>query len=164
MFTNTIEKIIDIRLGGSKEYSNNHIIRNGSNHIAVVLRGNSIISIGVNSYKSATETIHAECSAIDKLPNNKGKNKKVDILVIRTSFSRKLGNSKPCIMCLDHMYNYAATMKGYKINNVYYSDECGNIQTKKLNHLIFNDKLHLSKMQRKNNIKHPWLSNSCQIC
>ena len=50
--------------------------------------------------------------------------KKIDIIVIRTTCKRNLGNSKPCVKCLSDMY-YLAPKKGYKINNVYYSDESG---------------------------------------
>lgn len=44
--------------------------------------------------------------------------------VIRTTCTRKLGNSKPCLKCLIDMY-INAPQKGYKIDNVYYSDMNG---------------------------------------
>lgn len=90
------------------------------------------------------KTIHAEKKAILGLKNrNTKKLKKVNLLVIKTSKTHKLGNSKPCYHCLMDMKNLCP-QKGYKINNIYYSDENGIIIEKKLSNMIREGNYHYS--------------------
>lgn len=72
--------------------------------------------------------IHAEHNAINNLkPTMKTKKlTTVNILVVRFSKNNKLHNSKPCTKCIQTMINLPKT-KGYRIKNVYYSDDNGNI-------------------------------------
>ena len=156
-----IEDLTNRRIGGHNDVNS---IRNGYNHIAAVITKNkrdnfNVESIGENSMNNNI-SIHAESCAINKLPSNNKNFKKVDILVIRVSPSRKLGNSKPCIKCIDCMCNFAVK-KGYKINNIYYSTTCGEIQKKKLIELINDDDIHISKYYRLTNYKHPLLNVEC---
>jgi cytidine deaminase len=161
-FIDIIEQLIDIRLGNISE---NNYSRNSYNHIAAVITKNrknnfNVLSVGLNSTKCDNISIHAEYSAISKLKNsdNVNKNNKVvDLLVIRTTLCRKLGNSKPCVKCLECMFCYA-TKKGYKVNNVYYSTADGTIQKKKLLDLIFNEELHVSRYYKVHNLKHAWIT------
>lgn len=154
-FRDIIENLIDIRLGNILE--SHHYCKTGYNHIAAVITKNkknnfNVLTVGVNSTKCDNISIHAEYSAISKLQNNIKSVKSVDVLVIRTSMCRKLGNSKPCVKCLECMFCYA-TKKGYRITNVYYSTADGTIQKKKLLDLIFNDELHISRYYKLHNLK-----------
>jgi cytidine deaminase len=92
----------------------------------------------MNFYKNQEnggKTVHAECAAINKLPNRFNKaTKKINILVIRTTKTGKLSTSKPCYNCIMNMNN-DAPRKGYKIEWVYYSNEDGSISKEKLSTL-----------------------------
>lgn len=72
--------------------------------------------------------VHAETDAILKLKNLKRKKKleEIDILVIRLTGTNKLQNSKPCHHCIENMKKLLP-QKGYKIRNIYYSNEYKNI-------------------------------------
>jgi cytidine deaminase len=91
----------------------------------------NILSIGINYYpiKNSNEqnkkTIHAECDAINKLPNVR-KKQVINILVIRLSKNNKLGMSQPCNSCVKMLSNIPQK-KGYNIKNIYYSDSNNNI-------------------------------------
>ena len=64
---------------------------------------------------------------MDKLPKNKSKKiKKLDLLVIRLGADGSLKMSKPCSKCLD-LLNKSKKMRGYKVVDVYYSNETGGI-------------------------------------
>jgi cytidine deaminase len=103
----------------------------------VVLKGKiannriNILSIGINYYpvRNSNEikkkTIHAECDAINKLPNIKKKTA-INILVIRLTKNNKLGMSQPCNNCVK-MLSSMPTKKGYVIKHIYYSDSNNNI-------------------------------------
>lgn len=121
----------------------------------------NVAAYGRNHYtdiKSNTKTIHAERDAISKLPCRKDKKpKKINIVVIKTSKTGILGNSKPCFNCLLDMKDYAPLM-GYRINWVYYSDENGRLKKSKLNDLICAPDLYLTSYYRNNNFKHPLLT------
>lgn len=167
-YDDIIDHLIDIRLGENPHTMNYE--RNCYNHIAAVITISkktqlNILSVGINHYNNYHKkipSIHAEASALKKLPVNMNKHYKLaDVFVIRTSLNRKLGNSKPCIKCLDNMYNFALKKKGYKINNVYYSTTDGTIEKKKLTTLIFEEEFHVSRYYKKTNFKHPWMCSEC---
>lgn len=94
-------------------------------------------------------TSHAEDNAIRKLPSLPRKRhlKKVDMLVIRTSKTGLLGSSKPCIHCLMLLQNKLPD-KGYKLQNVYYSDQEGNICQSTLRGLFKDEHIHMSRYYR----------------
>ena len=71
----------------------------------------------------------------------------INILVIRVSPKNKIQSSKPCINCLKIM-NTLPEKKGYKIENVYYSNEEGNILKTTLKSLE-NEEKHYSKYYRR---------------
>lgn len=151
-----MDTIVD-RLSRRRTDCNTSFTKNGYNHIAAVMTKNkrdvfNVESIGENSMNKNI-SMHAESSAINKLPSNNKTYKNVDMLVIRVSSSRKLGNSKPCIKCIDCMCNFAVR-KGYKINNIYFSTTCGSIEKKKLTELISDNDIHVSKYYRLHNYKH----------
>lgn len=114
----------------------------------------NILSFGVNKYADVDgeqPTIHAEHDAILKLPSLKKKknNESINILVLRFSKTSKLGMSKPCIKCIEKMQTIPHK-KGYKIENVYYSDNDGNIVKTTLSKLINEDVQHYSRYYKKN--------------
>lgn len=107
-----------------------------------------ILSYGVNRMGDSdglTPGIHAEYEAIKKLiPLRKTKKlESVNLLVIRLSGKNKLQSSKPCSNCIDTMKTLPEK-KGYKIQNIYYSDSNENIVKTTLKNLD-NEEKHISK-------------------
>jgi cytidine deaminase len=126
--------------------SGGHILGYGENQ-HIIYPNNTIIS------DTVPLSIHAEDNAIRKLKNNtKKKLIKVDMLVIKVSSSeRKLGISLPCTRCL-YKFITALPMKGYSLQNIYYSTETGQIEKINLNHLVEDsNKHHVTKFDRKKN-------------
>ena len=120
------------------------------------MKKTKILSFGVNQSSNSdciTAEIHAEQDAINKLKPLKYKKnlESINILVIRLSSKNKLQSSKPCANCIESMKNNP-TKKGYKIQNVYYSDSEGNIIKTNLVSLD-NEEKHISgfyKLKLKN--------------
>ena len=115
-----------------------------------------ILSYGINRMGDSdgvTPGIHAEYEAIQKLiPLRRTKKlESVNLLVIRLSGKNKLQSSKPCSNCIDIMKTLPER-KGYKIQNIYYSDCNENIIKTTLKNLD-NEEKHFSKYYKhKNNI------------
>ena len=132
------------------------------NHIACVLQGNPcsndklrIISYGVNSpsnMESKIPGLHAEQDAILKLKTLKCKKMLVpiNILVVRFSKMNKILSSRPCSNCINAM-GTIPQKKGYKIQNIYYSDDENNIIRTNLNKLN-NEAQYFSKFYRRKRI------------
>lgn len=127
-------------------------------HCAAIFTGSknkiNVLSIGENkSYNnSKLRNIHAEMDCIDKLPNRKNKKlMRVNLLVIRLTKSFVLGNSYPCAVCLKYLYDISLK-KGYVIDNIYYSNQDGNIESDKFINLIKSPKQIFSAYYRNNNI------------
>ena len=88
-----------------------------------------VLSYGINQMGDSdglSPGIHAEQDAISKLLPLKRKKRLelVNILVVRLSSKNNLQSSKPCSNCIELMKSLP-TKKGYKIQNVYYSDNKG---------------------------------------
>lgn len=119
-----------------------------------------VVSHGMNSYSTPHHqgrTTHAEHAAMKRLPNRKHKSvKKVNLLVVRTSQTGVLGSSKPCLKCILDMQSFAP-QKGYKIDTVYYTDETGSIQGKKLSQMITEGNFHVSAYYKNHNFKNPYM-------
>ncbi len=100
----------------------------------------------------STPGIHAECDAISKLIPLKPKKhlEHINILVIRISTKNKIQSSKPCSNCIETMIKMPPK-KGYKIQNIYYSDGFGNIIKTTLNSLEKEER-HYSKFYRNKTI------------
>ena len=96
--------------------------------------------------------VHAEHDAINRLkPLQRNKHlQNINILVIRLSKNNKIQNSKPCTNCIKNM-KLLPEKKGYKIRNIYYSDDNGEIVKSSLKNLE-NEELHYSRYFRKNMI------------
>lgn len=80
--------------------------------------------------------IHAEHDAIRKLLPLKRKKRleNINLLVIRLSGKNKLQSSKPCVNCINMMKTFPQKL-GYKIQDVYYSNENGDIIKSSLKNL-----------------------------
>jgi len=144
-------------------YNNNDLwkssrkkIKNVYCHAAVIFRGNpkrgcDIMTYGMNMHLNIpyNRTIHAEADAIHRLPLIRGSKKlqPIHICVIKTTRTGKLGNSKPCVHCIQQMIN-EAPKKGYKIEWIYYSKNDGSIEKCKLNKFMETQILFVSSFYK----------------
>lgn len=113
----------------------------------------NVITFGVNKYgdkQGRIPGVHAEHDAILKLPFIKKKNKleNINILILRFSKNGNILMSKPCINCINNMINIPIK-KGYKINNIFYSENDGSITKTTLRELNNQENKHYSKFFRK---------------
>lgn len=120
-----------------------------------VLKKANILTFGFNKMGDVNGNeagTHAEHDAINKLkPLNKRKRlQNINMLVIRISKTNKLQNSKPCAICIQIMKNLPEK-KGYRIRNIYYSNDNGEIIKSNLKTLE-NDDLHYSTYYRKQSL------------
>jgi len=151
-----VNKKIDIDMIEKRLVKSNLCKCNLSNHIACVFykKNNNIFKIntGINNYININKnqsTIYAEISALNKLKYVQSKKcKKINLLVIKVSYTGKIGNSKPCIKCIEKMHCLPIE-KGYSIKNIYYSDENGKIIKNKIQNLINDDNKHLSRYYKR---------------
>ena len=117
----------------------------------------TVVSKGINYHKKHNKTIHAEQDAISKLPIRKSRKlKKINILVIRTTGTGKINNSKPCYHCIQYMIN-TTPQYGYKISNVYFSTDNGSIEKQKLTQLSNSNTFHVSSYYRNFTKKTKWI-------
>ena len=121
----------------------------------------NVLSYGTNIYDISRGggSTHAEANAINNLPSrpkNRKHLKKINIIVIRTSNTGKIGMSKPCIKCILDMTTLPPR-KGYIIKDVSYSDSTGEIITTSLNNLISNGDFHVTRYYKTHNFQHPLL-------
>ena len=107
------------------------------------------MSYGVNHYNDIGTT-HAEEDSIRNLPPRHRKNymKKINILVIRTTKTGKIGMSKPCLNCLRTMTKLS-TYRQYVIKKIFYSDNNGDIVSTTLKKLYECDNQHISRFYHK---------------
>lgn len=97
----------------------------------------NILSYGINHYVPKNDnSIHAEHHALNNLPYYKRqkKLKNINILILRVSKTKKITMSKPCVNCIKKL-KFLPSKKGYKIQNIYYSDENGGICQIKLSNI-----------------------------
>ena len=118
-----------------------------------VLKKANILSFGFNVMGDVSKNytgIHAEQDAINRLKSIKRKKhlQNISILVIRFSKNNKLQSSKPCANCIEIM-KFLPEKKGYKIKNIYYSNENGDIVKSSLINLE-KENLHYTRSFRKN--------------
>ena len=118
------------------------------------MKKTKILSFGVNQSSNSdciTAEIHAEQDAINKLKPLKYKKnlESINILVIRLSSKNNLQSSKPCASCISSM-KFLPIKKGYKIQNVYYSDSEGNIIKTNLT-CLDNEEKHYSRFYKQKN-------------
>ena len=121
-----------------------------------VLEKANILSFGINKMGDIDGNepgVHAERDAINKLkPLERKKHlQNINMLVIRFSKNNKLQNSKPCANCIQTMKTLPQK-KGYRIRNIYYSDDNGEILKTTLANLE-NEELHYSRFYRQQKYK-----------
>ena len=102
-------------------------------HVACIFKKHGkqyrILALGHNRFilSEKLPNIHAEMAAIAKLHSHRRKKlESVQMCVLRVNGNGKLNNSKPCNHCVLSL-NMITPMKGYRIENVFYSNETGGI-------------------------------------
>jgi hypothetical protein len=120
-------------------------------HVASLVRGNSLFSMGTNCLRGACSrycggrstrcSFHAEANAIRKLASHKGtkNNKSMDLVVIRVSPTGVIGNSKPCFQCIQQIMR-----SRFNISRIYYSNAEGDIICESINQLLRTDTIHIA--------------------
>jgi tRNA(Arg) A34 adenosine deaminase TadA len=123
---------------------------NDFKHVAAVVRGTSILSMGDNCLrgrspctcngKSTRCSLHAETNAIRKAASNRSikNNTSVDLVVIRVSSTGIIGQSKPCYQCM-HQISKAR----FRISKIYYSTASGDIACENINQLLRTSIVHI---------------------
>ena len=111
----------------------------------------NILSFGFNKtgdIKGNEPGIHAEHDVINKLKPlyRKKRLESINLLVIRFSKNNKLQNSKPCANCIQTMKSLPEK-KGYKIRNIYYSNDNGEIIKSNFK-ILEKEELHYSRYYR----------------
>lgn len=120
-----------------------------------VLKKANILTFGFNRMGDINGNdagIHAEHDAINKLKPLE-RNKKlqpINLLVIRFSKNNQLQNSKPCFNCIQTIKTLPQK-RGYKIKNIYYSNNDGDIIKSNLK-ILEKEELHYSRFYRKKNL------------
>ena len=117
-----------------------------------IMKKARVLSFGTNMMGDSNGNdpgIHAEHNALIKLKPLKIKKQlePINLLVIRLSKTNKIQSSKPCSNCIK-IIDFIPEKKGYKIKNIYYSDNEGNIIKTNLNNLK-NEEQHYTRYYRK---------------
>jgi len=131
-----------------------------SNKVKVLAYGTNY----VGNEKENEPGLHAECDVLGKLLPLKYKKKLelVNLLVIRLSKTNKIQSSKPCINCINQMKTIPKN-KGYKIQNIYYSDGEGNIIKTTLD-ILENEEPHYSRFYKRKMVNKLKDNNSFLTC
>lgn len=112
----------------------------------------NIISHGFNTYdENLRLSTHAERACIDNLQIIQKRRKlvKIDLYVGRYGIKNQFLMSKPCMKCIQYMNNNIIMSKGYKLINIYYTNENNNITKTNLYNLN-NEEMHITKAMKKN--------------
>ena len=120
-----------------------------------VLQKANILSFGFNKMGDIDGNepgIHAEHDAINKLKplDKKKKLEPINLLVIRFSKNNKIQSSKPCANCIQNMKTLPKK-KGYKIKNIYYSNDNEEIVKSSIK-ILETEGLHYSRFYRRKNL------------
>lgn len=113
----------------------------------------SLVNYGENQYKDpdfpCMASIHAEVNAMHKLPYlpRHKRPKKVDLLVIRVNRGGSMGNSKPCLNCIQQMQKFLP-MKGYTLDTIYYTATNGVIMEAKFSDLLDEETPYISRFYK----------------
>ena len=115
-------------------------------HIRITIRLLETIVIFNSVLKKGT--LHAEIDLFNKLPSlRRSKNlKRIDFTIVQIygkSDNYRYKNAKPCMHCLNKLSVYSIK-KGYRIGNIYFSDDNGTITKSTLNKLLL-DKPYISR-------------------
>lgn len=94
----------------------------------------SPLSMGFNRWSSRMHTLHAEIHAFQKLAVRR-RWKEINLLVIRTSLTQRLGNSRPCHHCIKYLAELAHRRK-YRIHHVYFTTSEGDLRKERFVDMI----------------------------
>ena len=138
----------------------NYVIVILQNILRYVIKKNNILNVlsyGINTYDDSRSegTTHAEINAIKNIVSRSNNGKHligIDILVIRTSNTGKIGMSKPCVKCIIDL-STLPQKKGYIIKNIYYSNNEGLIIRTTIKNLILAKDFHVSRYYQNHNFK-----------
>lgn len=116
-----------------------------SNKIKIIAYGANYIG----DEKGNDPGLHAEQDVLEKLAPLKYKKKleNIHLLVVRLSKTNKIQSSKPCNNCIRWM-KIIPEKKGYKLQNIYYSDGDGNLVRTTLD-ILENEEQHVSRFYRR---------------
>jgi tRNA(Arg) A34 adenosine deaminase TadA len=109
----------------------------------------NILSYGFNSMGTDDKAgVHAEADALYKLKSNPNKKNPIpiNILVIRVTKTNVLQTSKPCALCIEKLKRIPP-LKGYRLDNIYYSQEPDKIVQTKM-HILDSEEKHYSRYWR----------------
>ena len=116
-----------------------------SNKVKILAYGTNY----VGNEKVDDPGLHAERDVLGKLVSLKYKRRPecIDLLVVRLSKTNKIQSSKPCNNCI-HWMKRIPEKKGYKLQNIYYSDGEGNLVRTTLD-ILENEEQHISRFYRR---------------
>jgi len=101
-----------------------------------------------NWTRGTCPTIHAEDDAMQKLPQNKKRLKRVNLMVIRANIGGTVGNSRPCIKCTDILFK-KLPLRGYILDKLYYTSKGGELVCEKFSRFVQDtENIHLTKLSR----------------
>lgn len=140
-------------------YGNKNIHKAGvsNKHYCVIFQErkkcSKILCYGMNHIRNG-KTIHAEVDAINNLPPSSKRNRlmKVSLMVIRINKHNKICNSRCCVKCCESIYSIPS-YRGYVIDQIYYSNEEGEIEYSHPISLLLNVNVHKSSYFKKKNYK-----------
>ena len=93
-------------------------------------------------------TIHAEEDAMQKLPNNRKRRKRINLMVIRSNIGGTVGNSRPCSDCTDMLIRKLPS-RGYVLDKIYYTSRGGILICEKFTHFVRDtEHIHFTKLYR----------------
>jgi tRNA(Arg) A34 adenosine deaminase TadA len=104
----------------------------------------NILSYGFNSMGTDDKAgVHAEADALYKLKSNPNKKNPIpiNILVIRVTKTNVLQTSKPCALCIEKLKRIPP-LKGYRLDNIYYSQEPDKIVQTKM-HILDSEEMSI---------------------
>lgn len=103
------------------------------------------IAFGINSNISFQymPSRHAEMDALNKIKRKRELPRYVDMFVIRISKNGSLGESRPCIHCIQMLEKSRLTIK-----HIYYSTNNGTIVREKFNNMKNSNIIHISSGMR----------------
>lgn len=116
-----------------------------SNKVKILAYGTNY----VGNEKDEDPGLHAEHDVLGKLAPLKYKRRpeNINLLVVRLSKKNKIQSSKPCHNCI-YLMKIIPEKKGYKLQNIYYSDGEGNLVKTTLDILEKEDH-HYSRFYRR---------------
>jgi len=142
--SNQFKRLCDI---GNEVALNNSTM--SQRHSAIVLRGSSIVSIGVNNIDRCTfggvhaPGCHAEMDALMRIPKKKHYRGRMQMIIMHPSKDKNFNNkpSKPCTFCITFLHQWG-------IDKVYYMCPESNKFVCRRTRDLLNDKVYYTSFVR----------------